>query len=81
MEHKLVVTGDSSDENYYPSAVAGKTGYTSLAGQTLVTYAEQDGRRQVAVTLKSTQRTHYSDTKTILDFGFARFKKCICCRK
>ena len=74
MEHKLVVTGDSSDENYYPSAVAGKTGYTSLAGQTLVTYAEQDGRRQVAVTLKSTQRTHYSDTKTILDFGFARFK-------
>ena len=74
LEHKLVVTGDSSDENYYPSAVAGKTGYTSLAGQTLVTYAEQDGRRQVAVTLKSTQRTHYSDTKTILDFGFARFK-------
>ena len=74
MEHKLVVTVDSSDENYYPSAVAGKTGYTSLAGQTLVTYAEQDGRRQVAVTLKSTQRTHYSDTKTILDFGFARFK-------
>lgn len=74
MEHKLVVTGDSSDENYYPSAVAGKTGYTSLAGQTPVTYAEQDGRRQVAVTLKSTQRTHYSDTKTILDFGFARFK-------
>ena len=74
MEHKLVVTGDSSDENYYPSAVAGKTGYTSLAGQILVTYAEQDGRRQVAVTLKSTQRTHYSDTKTILDFGFARFK-------
>ena len=74
MERKLVVTGDSSDENYYPSAVAGKTGYTSLAGQTLVTYAEQDGRRQVAVTLKSTQRTHYSDTKTILDFGFARFK-------
>ena len=74
MEHKLVVTGDSSDENYYPSAIAGKTGYTSLAGQTLVTYAEQDGRRQVAVTLKSTQRTHYSDTKTILDFGFARFK-------
>ena len=26
------------------------------------------------LTLKSTQRTHYSDTKTILDFGFARFK-------
>ena len=74
MEHKLVSTQDSSSENYYPAAVAGKTGYTSVAGQTLVTYAEEDGRRQVAVTLKSTQKTHYSDTKTILDFGFKRFK-------
>ena len=26
------------------------------------------------MTLKSTQKTHYSDTKTILDFGFKRFK-------
>ena len=74
MEHKLVSTQDSSSENYYPAAVAGKTGYTSVAGQTLVTYAEEDGRRQVAVTLKSTKKTHYSDTKTILDFGFKRFK-------
>ena len=81
LEHKLVVTEDGTSEYYYPEAVAGKTGYTSLAGQTLVTYAVKDDRRQVAVTLKSTQKTHYSDTKTILDFGFARFKKCICCRK
>ena len=74
LEHKLVVTEDGTSEYYYPEAVAGKTGYTSLAGQTLVTYAVKDDRRQVAVTLKSTQKTHYSDTKTIMDFGFARFK-------
>lgn len=74
LEHKLVVTEDGTSEYYYPEAVAGKTGYTSLAGQTLVTYAVKDDRRQVAVTLKSTQKTHYSDTKTILDFGFKRFK-------
>lgn len=74
LEHKLVVTEDGTSEYYYPEAVAGKTGYTSLAGQTLVTYAVKDDRRQVAVTLKSTQKTHYSDTKTILDFCFARFK-------
>ena len=74
LEHKLVVTEDETSEYYYPEAVAGKTGYTSLAGQTLVTYAVKDNRRQVAVTLKSTQKTHYSDTKTILDFGFKRFK-------
>lgn len=74
MEHKLVITEDESSEEYYPDAVAGKTGWTSQAGQTLVTYARRDGRSQIAVTLRSTQKTHYSDTKTIMDFGFARFK-------
>ena len=74
MEHKLVITEDENSENYYPYAVAGKTGWTSQAGQTLVTYAKREDRGLIAVTLKSTQKTHYSDTKTILDFGFARFK-------
>jgi D-alanyl-D-alanine carboxypeptidase (penicillin-binding protein 5/6) len=74
MEHKLLVTANPSDPNYYPYAVAGKTGYTSIAGQTLVTYAAKDGRREIAVTLKSTQRTHYADTVTMLDFGFNNFK-------
>lgn len=74
MEHKLLVTEDESSPEYYPYAVAGKTGYTSIAGQTLVTYARREDRGLIAVTLKSTQKTHYSDTKTILEFGFARFK-------
>lgn len=74
MEHKLLVTEDENDENYFPDAIAGKTGYTSIAGQTLVTYARRGDRGQIAVTLKSTQRTHYSDTKTIMEFGFQRFK-------
>lgn len=74
MEHKLVKTEDPSSETYYPYAVAGKTGWTSQAGNTLVTYAVKDDMRMVAVTLKSTEWTHYSDTITILDFAFARFK-------
>lgn len=74
MEHKLLVTEDKNSENYYPDAVAGKTGWTSKAGQTLVTYAKRGDRGQISVTLKSTQKTHYSDTKTIMDFGFAKFK-------
>ena len=71
IEHKMLLSDDS---NYYPDAIAGKTGWTSQAGQTLVTYARREGRGQIAVTLKSTQKTHYSDTKTILDFCFAKFK-------
>lgn len=73
-EHKLLITTDSESPNYYPYAVAGKTGYTSIAGQTLVTYAIKDDRRQIAVTMKSTQATHYQDTIALMDFGFLRFK-------
>ena len=73
-EHKLLITTDTESPNYYPYAVAGKTGYTSIAGQTLVTYAIKDDRCQIAVTMKSTQATHYQDTIALLDFGFLRFK-------
>lgn len=73
-EHKLLITTDTENPNYYPYAVAGKTGYTSIAGQTLVTYAIKDDRRQIAVTMKSTQATHYQDTIALLDFGFLRFE-------
>ncbi|MEY8338404.1 D-alanyl-D-alanine carboxypeptidase family protein [Lachnospiraceae bacterium 62-35] len=73
MEHKLLITEDEASENYYPAAKAGKTGYTSIAGQTLVTYAEKDGKRLVAVTLRSRKKTHYSDTKLLLEFGFQHF--------
>lgn len=57
---------------YYPGILGGKTGYTSLAGNTLVTCAERNGMRLVSVVLNGHQ-THYSDTKTLLDFGFANF--------
>jgi serine-type D-Ala-D-Ala carboxypeptidase (penicillin-binding protein 5/6) len=62
-----------NNENYYPDAIGGKTGYTSLAGNTLVTCAERDGLRLITVVLNGHQ-THYSDTKAMLDFGFNNFK-------
>ena len=74
MEHKLLITEDETSPEYYPYAVAGKTGYTSIAGQTLVTYAVKEDRRLIAVTMKSTARTHYSDTIALLNFGFNQFK-------
>lgn len=67
MGHKMI---NSSDFRYYPDVIGGKTGYTSLAGNTLVTYAEKDGVRLVAVIMKS-KSTHYADTKALLDYGFA----------
>lgn len=71
VEHKLL---RESESLYYPDAVAGKTGWTSIAGNTLVTYAERDGRRLIAVILKGGQPQYYMDTTTLLDFGFDRFQ-------
>ena len=58
---------------YYPGAFCGKTGYTSLAGNTLVTCAERNGMTLIAVVLNGHQ-THYSDTKALFDFGFDNFQ-------
>lgn len=57
---------------YYPGIVGGKTGYTSLAGNTLVTCAQRDGMKLISVVLNGHQ-THYTDTKALLDFGFQNF--------
>lgn len=70
MGHKMLFPNDS---RYYEGIVGGKTGYTSLAGNTLVTCVERDGIRLVAVVLKSKQ-THYADTKAMLDYGFQNAK-------
>lgn len=67
MGHRMLY---SNDYRYYKGIVGGKTGYTSLAGNTLVTCVEKDGVRMVAVILKS-QGTHYTDTKALLDYGYA----------
>lgn len=57
---------------YYSGIIGGKTGYTSLAGNTLVTYVERDGMRLIAVVLNG-HKSHYIDTKAMLDFGFKNF--------
>lgn len=62
-----------NDALYYPGAFAGKTGYTSLAGNTLVTAAKRDSMTLISVVLNGHQ-THYSDTRALLDFGFQNFQ-------
>ena len=57
---------------YRPDVISGKTGYTSLAGNTLVTYAAQGDFELVTVILNG-HNTHYSDTDKLLTFGFSNF--------
>lgn len=76
-EHRLIYTTDPSSEYYYPPAVAGKTGYLRLAGNTLVTYAEKDGRRLISIILKGSYGQYFVDGKNLLEFGFSRFKNLV----
>ena len=71
MGHKML---NPSDSRYYPGVIGGKTGYTSKAGNTLVTAVEKDGVRLIAVVMKS-KSTHYTDTKALLDYGFELAKQ------
>lgn len=67
MGHKMMYKTDS---RYYEGIIGGKTGYTSKAGNTLVTAVERDGVRLIAVVMKA-NGTHYTDTRAMLDYGFA----------
>lgn len=59
----------------YDGCIGGKTGYTSDAGQTLVTFAERDGMTLICVVLKEDKPCHWTDTATLLDYGFQNFQK------
>ncbi len=48
MGHKMM---HESDSRYYDGVIAGKTGYTSAAGNTLVTYAKRGDTRLITVIL------------------------------
>ena len=68
MEHKILAARDNPSSQYYlEGALAGKTGYTSIAGNTLVTYAVRDGRGVISVVLKGTQPQYYLDGKTLIE--------------
>lgn len=70
--HQLLL---SSSEFYYPYAIGGKTGYTDEAGRTLVTAAEKDGLRLISVIMQSDDNHIFSDTTSLLNFGFQNFSK------
>ncbi len=75
MEHRILAASDNPSSSYYlEGAVGGKTGYTSIAGNTLVTYARRDGRGVISVILKGKQPQYYYDGKNLIEFGFASFR-------
>ncbi len=62
--------------NYgYENFVWGKTGYTNVARSTLVTAAEKDGMKLIAVVMKAEPGSQYTDTRDLFDYGFQNFQK------
>ena len=61
--------------HYNEDVIAGKTGYTDVAKNTLITCAEKDGTKLVCVVLKTHGTNVYQDTQALLDYGFDNFSK------
>lgn len=68
--HKML---RKSSPYYYPGIIGGKTGYTTLAGNTLITCAEKNGLKLITIILKGSTPQYWSDTKNLLNFGFENF--------
>ena len=59
----------------YDYCIGGKTGATTQAGYSLVTYAKKDGMTIISVVMHDeTWAKVYTDTKTLLDYCFDNFR-------
>ncbi|MDE7249040.1 MAG: D-alanyl-D-alanine carboxypeptidase, partial [Lachnospiraceae bacterium] len=67
-KHQLI-TGEIP----YEGMKGGKTGYTDLARQTLVSCAEQNGMKLICVILKEESPEQFYDTVKLFDYGFTNF--------
>ncbi|MEK3889765.1 D-alanyl-D-alanine carboxypeptidase family protein [Bacillus sp. FSL K6-3431] len=61
---------NSDSEYFYEAATGLKTGFTDQAGYCLVSSAEQNGQELIAVVLHSGKETMWSDSISLLDYGF-----------
>ena len=65
-----------NDSNYYAEAIGIKTGTTAESGFSLVSAAEKDGIKLIAVVMNTTKETErFSDAKKLLEYGFSSFTK------
>lgn len=74
--HNKMLPGTNRGSNYYyEGLVGGKTGYTDMARQTLVTCAERDSVRLICVVMKDESPSQYKDSAALYDYGFANYRK------
>ena len=59
----------------YENIVGGKTGYTTVAHQTLITCAEKNGMTLVCAVMKDEAPYQYEDTRDLFEYGFNNFRQ------
>ena len=73
VNHHKMLTNYQTSEYLYEYCIGGKTGYTDVAGNTLVTFAEKDGVTLICVVMKETSGAQYTDTRALMDYCFENF--------
>lgn len=68
-KHRLV-----NGEIPYEGIVGGKTGYTDMSRQTLVSCAIQNGMKLICVILKEESPAQFTDTVELFNYGFQNFQ-------
>lgn len=58
----------------YEGFIGGKTGYTAVARQTLVSCAERNGMRLICVVMKEEAPAQFTDTMELFDYAFSSFQ-------
>lgn len=71
MRHQMLKPGS---EFYYEYCKAGKTGFTSASGYTLVTCAEKDGVKLICCVMQCQDGEQYRSTRALFDYGFDSFQ-------
>ncbi len=70
-KHKMLMYTDF----HYDACIGGKTGYTTEARNTLITYAEKNGMTLIAVVMYNADGHIYPDTMTALDYCFDNYSR------
>lgn len=69
--HNQILTTSKYAYEYY---IGGKTGFTSVARQTLVSGAEKDGMRLICIIMKEESPYQFEDTINLFNYGFDNFQ-------
>ena len=72
--HKMLNDYKGDKQYLYDYCIGGKTGYTSVAGSPLATFAEKDGMTLICVVTREQAPNHYQDTRALFDYCFENFQ-------